>query len=254
MNRAIREAFRDRKFVIAGVIFLIAALGVQTTAQYMKLHFRKLYLPLRKSLQAFDAAKLQPPYRVERKERMTSDIEEALGTKEYLQILFDDTRLTGEETFGKYFNFFVTYYSGDPDQVPHVPDVCYLGGGFEPAGAGDTTISFPGLGLKDDRLPVRVLFFKNSKDFIPRYQVVVYFFSVNGRFVEERTKVRWYLGDIRYKYAYFSKVELSYSTRGSLPDREHVLKLAADFLRQALPMLVNEYWADWDQVVSGNKK
>jgi hypothetical protein len=253
MGNAIVKALKDRKFVITGIIFVISALGIQTTAQYMKLHFRKQYLPLKKSLREFDAKKLYPPYKEVKKEQMTSDMEEALGTKEYTQIVLEDTEAVEEESFGKFFNLFVTYYSGDPDQVPHVPDVCYIGGGYDPAGDSNTTVTVPGLGLKNDELPVRVLFFKNSRDFIPRYQTVVYFFSVNGKFVEDRTSVRWYLGDIRYKYAYFSKVELSFHTQGSPPKVEAVLKSSTKILRKILPILVREHWADWKEVIKNNK-
>ncbi len=249
MGSAILAAVKDRKFLITGVILFISALGIQATAKYLQLHFRKQYLPLRKPLQDFDARKLYPPYKDLTKGRMGEDVEEALGTKEYVQILFENTEITKEEDFGKTFNFFVTYYSGDPDQVPHVPDVCYLGGGYDPAGATNTTVTVPGLGLQNDQLPVRVLFFKNSRDFVSRYQTVVYFFSVNGKFVEDRTSVRWYLGDIRYKYAYFSKVELNYLTREVAPNLDEVLNYSTKFLEKALPILVREHWADWKEVI-----
>ena len=228
MGNAITEALKDRRFIIVSVVLLISACGIQYTARAMKLHFRKERVELRKKLQEFDTGKMWP-YKLVKREKIPSEVEEALGTKDYLQIGFEDTQARNENAFGRYVNFFVTYYTGDPDQVPHVPDVCYLGGGWDPGGEYNTVVKLPGLGLPDDTLPIRVLFFKNSRGMTPVVQTVIYFFSVNGAFVEERTGVRLHLADIRLKYAYFSKVEMSTVTQ-EVPSKEKVTELAEKFL------------------------
>jgi hypothetical protein len=247
MGNAIAEALKDRRFIIVSIILLISAFGVQYTARSMKLHFRKERVDLRKKLQEFDTGKMWP-YKLVRKEKIASEVEEALGTKDYLQLGFEDTRIRSENDFGRYVNFFVTYYTGDPDQVPHVPDVCYLGGGWDPGGEYNTVIKLAGLGLPEDSLPIRVLFFKNSRGVTPVVQTVVYFFSVNGAFVEERMGVRLHLADIRLKYAYFSKVEMSTVTQ-EIPSKEKVTELAEKFLARALPILMQEHWADWKEII-----
>jgi hypothetical protein len=247
VGKTIIEVMKDRRFIILSLVLLISACGIHYTAQAMQLHFRKERVDLRKKLQEFDTGKMWP-YKLVRKEKITSEVEEALGTKDYLQLGFEDTRVRSENDFGRYVNFFVTYYTGDPDQVPHVPDVCYLGGGWDPGGENNTVIKLPGLGLPDNSLPIRVLFFKNSRGMAPMVQTVIYFFSVNGAFVEERMGVRLHLADIRLKYAYFSKVEISTVTQ-EIPPKEKVTELAQQFLARALPILMQEHWADWKEVI-----
>lgn len=243
-----KSILRDRAFVISAVILLVSALGIQATTQWMKLHFRKLELPLRKSLRDFDATRLWP-YRPREKARLSADVEEALGTKEYYQARLEDTGLHGDEgEIGRYVSLFLTYYTGDPDQVPHVPEVCYQGAGFEPAGAYDRMLPMPGLGIPGDTIPIRVLLFKDTRSIAPLYQTVVYFFSVNGAYLADRQRVRLALADIRWKYAYFSKVELSFIT-ADVPPEPQVLAVAGKLFNKVLPVLIHEHWQDWSEVI-----
>ncbi|MFA5864094.1 MAG: exosortase-associated EpsI family protein [Phycisphaerae bacterium] len=249
MNKVIKEALRDRSFVIAGLVLLISAMSIQATAKYMKLHFRKERLELKKSLQQFDDGQMRP-YRLVDKQRISKEVEEALGTSEYLQMRFEDPAIDNPNEFGKTVSLFVTYYTGDPDQVPHVPDVCYIGGGFDPAGSYDTSVRIPGLGLKNETLPVRVLTFKNTRNIPTVYQTVIYFFFVNGHYTETRDKVRVYQADVRIKYAYFSKVEVSFGSTEP-PKGDKALELGEKFLNKALPILIKDHWANWEEI---NKK
>jgi len=251
MNNAIKQAFKDRSFVIVGIVLFISALGIQTTSAKLKFYTRKLPVPLKKSLSNFETDKVWP-YKFVEKMRMAAEVEEALGTKDYVQLRFQDTG-KNEKDFGREILFFVTYYTGNPDQVPHIPDVCYLGGGFDPEGSFDSSIKVPGLGLKDDTLPVRVLFFKNSRSLSSYYHIVIYFFSVNGNYVEERTKVRWYLGNIWTKYAYFSKVEMSVISLNK-PDMASVLKVAERFFQKTVPVLASDHWQNWDTFIKETRK
>jgi len=246
MSKIIKEVLKDRAFVIVGLVLLVSALGVQTVASRMKLHFRKLPVPLLKDLQKFDVAKMWP-YKLVAQKRIPSEVEGELGTKDYVQMVFEDTAVS-ESAPGRHLNFFVTYYTGNPDQVPHVPDVCYLGGGCTPAGAWNSHVRVPGLGLKGDRLPVRILFYENTRDLTSVYHTVIYFFGVNGTFVNERMDVRVHLGDLWLKYAYFSKVELSFVSLEK-PKTEVVLSLAEKFFRKAVPILVHEHWQDWESFI-----
>ena len=75
---------------------------------------------------------------------------------------------------------------------------------------------------------------------------MVYFFSVNGRFAAKRDDVRWHLASLRLKYAYFSKVELSFTGR-DVPDTAKVTEVAGRFLSKVLPILMREHWADWER-------
>jgi hypothetical protein len=74
------------------------------------------------------------PYVVKQKEQILNrDVLESLGTEEYLQwILEAPDAAPGSPT--RFCSLFITYYTGNPDMVPHVPDECYVGGGNERKG------------------------------------------------------------------------------------------------------------------------
>ena len=252
MKKILTGLFNDRRFLLCVIVLAVAAAGIQTVATRMRLHFRKLPVPLRKELSEFDTTTMAP-YKLVGKSTLDSDIEEALGTKEYLQFFFEDTSLD-EKSPGKYLNFFVTYYTGDPDQVPHVPDVCYVGGGNEMLSNKDLTIDIPGIGLKNDTLPLRRLMFRDHNLGMGSIdKPVVYFFHINGKYEPNRMRTRLHLADLRQKYCYFSKVELAFY-RGVQPDAEQVLEVARKFFKRALPILIRDHWPVWEQVIAEPQK
>ncbi len=246
-----KKILKDKGFIACSLVLLIAATGVESFTRALQLHFVRAPVPLRKKLQDFDAEKMRP-YKLLKSVKLESEIEEALGTKDYLQMIFEDTTLKGDNAPGKYISFFVTYYTGGIDQVPHVPDVCYQGGGYDPIGSENTYITLPNLGLKNDKLPVRVLFFRDTKSLISSVKPVIYFFSVNGKFEATRNSVRLTLANIRQKFAYFSKVEIAFL--GVQPNKTQALELTAKFLRKALPILMKEHWQDWNTFIKEHAK
>jgi len=147
----------------------------------------------------------------------------------------------------------VTYYSGGHNLVPHTPDVCYLGAGYQPGRAHENvTLSVPELGAAGAKLWVRVLTFVKTAIFDRQDVSVVYAFHCNGRFVETgafvdpRTAVRLLLNDPANTYAYFSKVEVSFPRA----TREQSLKGAAKLFGAVLPVLVKEHWPDFEAAES----
>jgi len=252
----LKEIVKDKGFVICALVLLIAGISIDTLAKKLQLTFIRKPVPLKKSLQKFDAKKLYPPYKLIKSIKLESDIVEALGTKEYLQMIFEDTDMEGNNVPGKYISFFVTYYTGGVDQVPHVPDVCYQGGGYDPIDSDNTYIELHGIGLKGDKLPVRILLFRDTKSEITQIKPVIYFFSVNGKFKATRREVRLALADIRERYAYFSKVEIAFA--GIQPSKEKAIRLTAKFLKKALPVLIEDHWQDWEKFTketpNGKKK
>lgn len=252
MLELVKKVFKDRPFVICGVILLISAMGIQTLVASMEIYLRKEAVPLVKPLSAFDAGKMWP-YKLVQTQKLQPEIEEELGTHDYLQMIFEDTRIKDDRTPGKYINFFVTYYTGSTDQVPHVPDVCYVGGGFDSQGSRNTTIQVRNVGLKDDELPVRELLFQNTRSMVPVIQPVIYFFGVNGTFVNDRTEVRWSLASPRLRYAYFSKVEMAFLGE-SQPEKDQALEIAGKFFSKALPILMKDHWQDWEKFLESRRR
>jgi hypothetical protein len=248
MSAAGKGVLNDRGFVVCALILAISAASIAYVTKTLKWNLRKLPVPLRKSFADFNDAGLYP-YRVVQKVKIDAEVEEALGTKEYIQYFIEDPDVSEREG-GRYVNFFVTYYTGNPDQVPHVPEVCYVGGGNIIEDQDILTIHVPGVGLPDDALRVQLLMFKatDRNTGMDVTKPVLYFFSVNGKYTYDRKGTRWALSNIRDRYAYFSKVEIAFI--GSVqPDRERAIALTEKFLAKALPILVNENWPDWPEVM-----
>ncbi len=239
----ITQAFKDKAFVICAVVLLVSAVGLDGAARSLQLHFRKQAVPLRKNLSELDADKLWP-YKVVDRAKLTSEMREALGTDQYLHWLLEDTSVSNANQVGRYVTLFVTYYPLGADQVPHVPEECYVGGGYESVGSKTVDLTVPGSGLADDKLTVRQMLFKSPSQLMGQIRPVIYFFSVSGKFKATRTGARLVLSDIRSKYAYLSKVEIAF--KGPVPPgKRKSLELAEKVLGCVLPVLVNEHWPTW---------
>lgn len=247
MADILRQVVRDRVFLICMLVLLISAVGLQLLPEEI---FRKKPVPLRKSFDEFDTSKLGPYRLLQKGDRLPKEIEEALGTKEYATYIFEDTSLPSRSP-GKYIHFFVTYYTGSLNQVPHVPEECWAGAGKESKGGGLVNVTVPGIGLKNDQMEVNRLVFRDPRSMSSENESVLYFFSVNGEFIATRTRARLKMADLWVKYSYFSKVELSFiSHRGSgQPDADESAKLVGKFLSYVVPVMMNEHLQDWDEVL-----
>lgn len=249
--------FGDVPFVVIAVVLLVAGLGIRAAAEKFRLHFRKLPVYMQQSLDAFAREDLGR-YRIidmdpDTKEidtiKIPDDVIEELGTDMYLQAVVEDTQLPNNDPT-RLMTLFVTYYTGDPDQVPHVPDVCYVGGGHESVSAENLVVSVPGIGQNSDKLPIRVLEFTQGK-FLGGVKPVMYFFSVNGGYTETRAGARKALADIRERYAYFSKVEVAFADRSRQPDKQQAVQACERLLQVVVPLLHEKYWPDWEAVQAG---
>ena len=238
---------RQPKFLACAAVLAVSAAGLQLSAQKLKWHFRKEAAPLRKSLDELDESQLEP-YRVRQKIKVSNpDVEEALGTKEYIQWVLEDTSVP-EADAARLMMLFVTYYTGNPDKVPHIPERCYVGGGGDVGRGRNLTLTAPGCGLasKADQLPVRLLEMEVPGGLMGRRaQVVAYFFAVNGGYAVDRNEVRNRLNSLTNRYAYFSKVEVSFAG-GQSPEAQEAPRAVEKLCRVVAPVLYKEHWPDWE--------
>ena len=146
----------------------------------------------------------------------------------------------------------MTYYSGGRDLVPHTPDECFLGAGYQAIEKGNLDLKIDSLG----EIPLRALTFQKSDVFGRDKPTVMYTFHCNGDFTETRNGVRSRINSPLNKYAYFCKIEISLggSSRdvGS-PGRAESIQAAQDFLNVVLPRLVNDHMPDWKAAVADNE-
>ena len=249
-------------FLLCSGILAIAAVSKEFSIYQMGVYFSKSPLPLKASFEKMDEAKLAP-YIVQKKNRITNrDVLDSLGTEEYLQWELEDPEVPKDSPL-RFCSLFITYYTGNPDRVPHVPEECVTG-------AGDTMISrdaerlrvtvgetrFEDLDKDGDtvRLPVRYLMFLRNPRSIWETEekyAVIYFFKANGRFASSRMGTRRILGEhLLGKYSYLSKVEWKFYGIGPggpiHGTREEILAASEKLMSHLLPLLETEHWPDWE--------
>ncbi len=245
-GEALARAFtQDRRFLVCFVVLVLGLIGVQALVAF-GISFRKERVDLKAALTSLDLTKIRPY------ERVGSDIipdeeVEALGTEEYVIWRLEDNSIGERGNPLRYVRVFITYYSGQPDQVPHVPEECFLGGGYQQLGKPlNTEITVPALEPKYGKIPLRVLSFRKESVIGGAHApTVCYLFSVNGKFVSSRTDVRMALSNLFERYAYFSKVEVTFGRPGQKTEPEQVKAAAEKVLSKILPVLVEDHWPDW---------
>ncbi len=261
-NASPRRKTSARFYVCVGVL-LLTAVGMQGTAGILKTYFRKAALPLKQTLDALDQSKLLPEYAPHRiqPELLSHEAIENLGTEEYLQ--WNLTVLDHErDDPTAVARLFITYHTGGPGLVPHNPKECLSAAGMTLKKETLIEISILDSGGVERTLPVSVLEFE-----LPRRQmtqmrsgasdkqwlVVAYFFYVNGCYETTRTNVRRAVSNLWDRYAYYSKVEISFNDESftRLPNREEAVEATRRLLRKLMPILWEDHYQDWEAIKSG---
>lgn len=248
---AARRGTSARYWVCLGVL-VVAAAGVRVLP-VLGVFPQKEAVPLKRDLQLFDARKVGPRYvrhpRNDILEPLKPDVVDTLGTDEYLRIFLTDTRKAPQDPTAV-AHVFVTYYTGKPDLVPHVPDICYHAGGYDPLGAENVAVAVRGVGAETDRVPVRVVRFRAPPTVqAPRGDevAVLYFFEANGGYACTRDGVRLRLANPFARYAYYAKIEVTF-TDGELrraAGQAASLEALGPLLEAVLPVLRNDHF-NWD--------
>jgi len=229
-------------FLVSSALLVIAAILAGPVADWLQIKQNKAGLPLVASLSALDEGALGP-YRVARRDTLEPMIVDALGTDQYLSWVVEDTSVAESHPL-RHAQLLVTYYSGGHNLVPHTPDICFMGAGYEPAQRHENLeVEVPALGSGASPVPIRVCTFARTKVFDSRNVSVVYTFSCNGRFVATRNGVRILANTPSNTYAYFSKVEVSFPRATRAESVEGARKL----FNRVLPVLVKEHWPNFEE-------
>ena len=240
-------------FIVCVCVLLAAAIAKEAVIRVMGVQMTKQAIALQHPLEEMDDAALAP-FELKNKTRIQNhDVLESLGTEEYLQWILEDTEAKPNSPT-RYCSLFITYYTGNPDMVPHVPDECYVGGGNERDTGGMVTINIP-RSDGDQKLDFQYVAFKNIDRQTMREDKfsVQYFFHANGKYSGSRTDTRLILGSNWFsKYSYFCKVEWKFSGVGSFgpiyPDKEQTLDASAKLLVRLLPELEKNHWPNWEKI------
>jgi len=215
--------------------------------KWLRLSTQKEFCPLRKSFDELDENVLGT-FRVLSKERIRNEtVEKELGTEDYIQWILEDTEAPFNSPVRR-FMLFITYY-GRPTQVPHVPEECYTGGGFQKLTSESVSLKIDRSGMTEVEGKYLVFGRKGSGHWLKSDKFpVLYLFKVNGEYANSRGEARAILGkNIFGKYSYFCKIELVFNQNFAAPRKDEAVESGGKILRVILPILEEEHWPVWDK-------
>jgi hypothetical protein len=245
-------------FLICVGFLATAGAGMSVAMKELGMSFKKEPLPLKKTLELLDDSDLAP-YRVVLPKRKieNEDILKALGTEDYIQWTMEDTEQAANSPVKRCL-LFITYYEL-PDRVPHVPEECWTGGGFERLIRESVTFEIDNNVDFKAKVPGKYLVFGPKKAGIWQSNIRIpnlYFFKVNGQYASSREDARMELNKNLFgKYSYFCKVELVFMNQDSVaPNKKQAVRASEKLLSVVLPVLEREHWPDWQEVKRGTLK
>lgn len=251
------------RYYVCVAILVVSALAMHSTATALGRYFSKQPLPLKKSLYLLDKSRLAPRYELApiQPPPLTDEVVQNLGTPEYLDWHILDKSVDRSSAVHR-ARLFVTYYTGQPDLVPHNPKECLSAAGFTLARETDTDVEVPLPGRDALRIPVSVLEFETPQrsrfsagdgSGAPPRLTVAYFFLANGSYVTTRDQVRVRTSSLFDRYAFYSKIELSFTDAGGakLATRDQTIEAVRPLLGKLMPVLLSEHYQDWEAIRAG---
>lgn len=228
-------------FLICALVLAVSAAGMSVATKKLGLYLKKEPLPLKKSLEVLDESKLAPYEVVAKHTIENEEVLKSLGTEDYIQWVLEDPREPVDSAVRRVL-VFITYYP-QPDRVPHVPEECYTGSGYQRLAGGAANLQVGPRTIAGRYL----LFNRTSGDISAALQQfpVVYLFRVNGQYAGSRDDARIALNkNIFSKHSYFCKVELAFSRSRATATKEEAVVASEKLLTVLLPVLEQEHWPD----------
>jgi hypothetical protein len=251
IRETIRASYLQPAFLICAGVLAIAASTMSAAIKLSGIYLRKEPVLLKKPLSQLGESDLTP-YKVVTKQRIENpDVLETMGTEDYIQWVLEDTSAPADSPV-RLCMLFITYYS-TPDNVPHAPEECYIGGGYERISAEEVTLKISSPPLQTDgewQINARYVVFAKTNPNLWGDKVtfpVMYTFSVNGEYAGSREDTRLILNKNLFgKFSYFSKVEwnLYNISRGGVtyPNKQETVAASEKLLAIILPVLEKEHW------------
>ena len=243
--RDVLKIYMQPAFLICAAVLATAGICMPIVVKSLGVHLKKEPVLLRKSLDLLDENNLLP-YKVTSKAKIENeDIIKSLGTEDYVQWTLEDSSVSSDDNV-RYCLLFITYYRM-ADQVPHTPEVCYTGGGYQQLTSEYLKLKITTAGVSRE-IPARYLVFSGSNrgDWQGSLKFpILYFFNVNGAYVKSRDWARL-RKNIFSRYSYFCKIEWKFFNikLGSMvyPTREEAVAASEKLLNVVLPVLEKEHW------------
>lgn len=261
--------------VVACLTLFVCGIGFRYAVHAANAYLEKKPVPLRRALATIPKS-LGDWQATSEDGRLTAEMEEALGTHQYLDRAYVRERKGGKQT---QVVVHVAYYTGLIDAVPHVPDRCMVAGGWVNLGMPsnlDVPLDRTGWGLDTEHVnlgtgePYPILEFRHHVTGEPitvrmpigEYKIRTtefrsgdspdirifagYFLIANGQITPWPERVRSFAFDLKTRYAYYAKVQFSMMAPDDF-DRDDFAQESADLLTEFLPQLM---WClpDWAEV------
>ena len=259
---------------VAGIL-AVAAIGLNGSAAWLKLNFRKEAVEPRRLIQSIPTE--LGPWLMFRDTRLSPDVEASLQTDRYVERLYVDTRKADADVVDAYHEaeaktpeliegvaqsalrndpmamvrLHVPYYTGAVDTVPHIPDRCMLGAGFEMGERKTVYLDLPGHDDNPDgTLAASFAAFQGTGSGQSQLTRALYFFQVNGDYEHDAiTGVRKRLQNLFESHRYFAKIEVTHDAPIGEAFDDESIAIMTDFLRVALPE-IEAVLPDWDAVMA----
>jgi hypothetical protein len=271
-------------YVAAIAVLVLGAIGFRMLVAELNIHLMKERAELRRPLDTI-------PTKLGRWERVGSDsvfsdtLIEELGTRSYLDRAY---AVEGDPSKG-YVHVHIAYYTGTIDAVPHIPERCWAVSGLE------LTRNSQGVEIDVDRsgwrpyegsvavdkpyfvaevrdpitadiewvtmplgeIAATTIEFQDPKKPEDR-QVGGYFFIANGRAVSSSYGVRQAAFNLRDKYAYYCKIQLTKRGKVDKPDGsllEPFKADAAEILEALIPHVMRSLpdWPTYEELSRGDR-
>jgi len=235
-------------FLICVTVLATAGAGMSIAIKSFGVYLRKEPLPLKKSLDLLNENDLASYKVISKLKIENEEIIKALGTEDYIQWILEDSDVAANSAVKKCM-LFVTYYRL-PDRVPHVPEECYAGGGFQRLASDSVALEINNNAGFEKKIRGKHLAFGGTKANLWQRNgkfPVLYFFKVNGEYAASREEARVALNkNLFRKSSYFCKVELIFNQTLIPPNKEQAIKAGEKLLAVILPILETKHWPDWE--------
>jgi len=247
------KTYTQPAFLICAGTLVIAGASMSIAIKSFGIYLKKDPLPLKKSLDLLDKKALAPYKVVSVGKIKHEEVVKALGTEDYIQWHLEDVSVPADSAV-RYCLLLITYY-GLPNLVPHVPEECYTGGGYQKLYS-NSVVFRVNKGSRQEQLPGKYVVFtgKSSDPWQNDTKFsVLYIFRVNDEYTNSRTDTRIVLSkNLFRRYSYFSKVEMKFFNMKfgaqTFPSKEQAVSASQKLLGVILPLLEKEYWPDWEKL------
>lgn len=233
-------------FLICVSILAIAAGTMSFVVEGFTGFLKKVPLPLKKSLDLLNEEALAPYKVVTKKKISNEDVVIALGTEDYIQWILEDPAVPADSAVRK-FLLFITYY-GLPDRVPHVPEECYTGGGYQRLASDSVTFEISKTSVSKTIRGKYLVFGGMNSGYwnVSTKFPVLYLFRINEDYAGSRDEARIALNKNLFgRSSYFCKIELVFNQSSVAPSRDDAVTVSQKVLNVILPVLEKEHWPDW---------